>query len=300
MKIQEVCKRYKVSSSMFRCPLCYSKTKVETSSVVCKKNHCFDISKYGYINFLPSQQQTKYTKELFESRRYIFEKGLYNPLKESIVQLLKKYCSGTSKVNMLDIGCGEGFYSRSLIKTVSNLDVYAMDNSRDAIVLGAKKDNNIKWFIGDLANIPLASETMDILLDIFTPSNYSEFSRVLKDTGYLFKIVPSKNYLKELRTLANEQLLNKEYSNLLVVQYFKEHMQCVEMLHLEYSMPVSKEDIDNLYLMTPMMFNVEKEKLDLSNISSITLDFDILVGKKKPEVHKKHKVRDMKNMNIKR
>lgn len=46
--------------------------------------------------------------------------------------------------------------------------------------------------MGDLANIPIKSESMDLLINIFTPSNYSEFTRILKKDGYLIKVVPGK------------------------------------------------------------------------------------------------------------
>lgn len=67
-----------------------------------------------------------------------------------------------------------------------------MDNAKDAIISGAKKEQKINWLMGDLANIPIKSESMDLLINIFTPSNYSEFTRILKKDGYLIKVVPGK------------------------------------------------------------------------------------------------------------
>ncbi|MDU4891739.1 MAG: methyltransferase domain-containing protein [Clostridium sp.] len=280
MNIVTQYEKYNKIVGMFICPICQSKMNFSNyNSIVCGKRHCFDLSKHGYINFIPNQQQTKYTKDLFESRRYIFEEGFYKPLEDNIKKIIKQYLDTSKALKMLDVGCGEGFYSRGLSASINNLDIYAMDNAKDAIILGAKKEQKIKWFIGDLSNIPLKSNSMDLLLNIFTPSNYSEFTRILKSDGYLIKVVPGANYLKELRECAANQLANQKYSNESVIDYFANHMNCEEVLNLTYKMAVTKENIDNFLKMTPMMFNVDKEKLFVDDINKITLDFTIIVGK---------------------
>lgn len=282
MNIIKQYEKYNKIIDMFLCPICHGKMNFSNkNSVVCEKGHCFDLSKHGYINFIPNQQQTKYTKDLFESRRYIFEEGFYDPLKDSIKQIIEEYLDTSKSIKALDVGCGEGFYGKSLIENIDSLDIYAMDNAKDAIILGAKKEQKIKWIIGDLANIPLKSDSMDLLINIFTPSNYSEFTRILKGDGYIIKVVPGANYLKELRACASKQLAKEKYSNESVINYFVKHMKCEGVKNLTYKMPVTKEIIDNFLKMTPMMFNVDKEKLFVDDISQITLDFTIIVGKNK-------------------
>ena len=280
MSIIKQYEKYNKIVDMFICPICHTKMIFSNkNSVVCEKRHCFDLSKQGYINFVPNQQQTKYTKDLFESRRYIFEEGFYKPLEDSVRKIIEQYNDTSKPLKLLDVGCGEGYYARGLSEGIENLDVYAMDNAKDAIILGAKKEQKIKWFIGDLSNIPLKCESMDLLINIFTPSNYNEFTRVLKCDGYLIKVVPEANYLKELRECAANQLTNQKYSNESVVDYFANHMKCEEIKNLTYKMPVTKENIDNFLKMTPMMFNVDKKRLFTNDISHITLDFTIIVGK---------------------
>lgn len=47
---------------MFKCPICHRKMNFSNkNSVVCDKGHCYDLSKPGYLNFIPNEQQTKYT-----------------------------------------------------------------------------------------------------------------------------------------------------------------------------------------------------------------------------------------------
>lgn len=273
--------KYKENSNLFRCPICHSKMIFKNkNSLVCYKNHCFDISKYGYINFLTKQHSTKYTRELFECRRYIFQEKFYLPLQEQLSSLIYEYRLANKEVKLLDIGCGEGYYANELSENIGNLDVYAIDNMKDAIILGAKSQEPIKWMVGDLANIPMEPNTFDLLLNIFTPSNYKEFLRILKKDGYLIKVVPGQYYLHELRKCASSQLRYKEYSNELVVGYFKNHIGYVTSKTLSYQMPVNYNHLQSFIGMTPLMFNVNKEELLLEKITHITLDFEIIIGKK--------------------
>lgn len=57
-------------------------------------------------------------------------------------------------------------------------------------------------------------------------------------------------------------------------------MRCEEVMDLLYKMPVTKENIHNFLKMTSMMFNVDKDRLVIDDISHITLDFSIMVGRK--------------------
>lgn len=274
--------KYKLYSESkdFRCPICHSDSNFkEPNSLICENNHCFDIAKQGYINFLSKPPSSKYSKELFEHRRIVFNEGFYLPLLNEIKSLIDKY-NNEDECKILDLGCGEGYYI-SKLKEDPKLDIYGIDNVKDAILLGAKDNKSIKWIVGDLANIPIKSKSLDILLNIFTPSNYKEFLRVLKEAGIIIKIVPGKNYLKELREAAETQLKNQDYSNELVVEYFKENLDLIESKSLSYSLPVSKEHIQSFVEMTPMMFSINKEELNLDNIDFITLDFEIMVGKNK-------------------
>lgn len=272
--------KYRESSNLFRCPICHSEMIFkDKNSLMCYKKHCFDISKQGYINFLTKKQSTKYTKELFECRRYIFQEKFYLPLQEQLASLIEEYRISTEKVKVLDIGCGEGYYAHELNKSVGDLDIYAIDNVKEAIVLGAKSQESIKWIVGDLANIPMQTNTLDILLNIFTPSNYKEFQRILKKNGYLIKVVPGQHYLYELRECARHQLKNKEYSNESVVKYFKNHIGYITSKRLSYQLPVNYNQLQNFIRMTPLMFNVKKDELPLDKITHVTLDFEIIIGK---------------------
>ena len=113
----------------------------------------------------------------------------------------------TSKT-ILDIGCGEGFYSRRLQESHPDKTFYAFWHFKR---LGSNRCQEwtqlgSHWFVGDLARLPIKDASMDILLDIFSPANYGEFQRVLSQNGILIKVIPTENHLKEIRQMVQDQL----------------------------------------------------------------------------------------------
>ena len=67
MGIKEEYKRYNEISGIFICPLCHGTVSFENvNSIICEKKHCFDLSKYGYINFLPNQKKQNTQKSFLK------------------------------------------------------------------------------------------------------------------------------------------------------------------------------------------------------------------------------------------
>lgn len=271
-----------MSEKMFRCPICSANMALRNiNSLVCSNRHCFDLSKHGYVNFLSNQSKTKYTKELFDSRRCIFQSGFYTPLKENIECLINEYLGTAPSIRLLDAGCGEGFFIPTP-PAVNNqtMEVFALDIHKDAIISAARKNNAVNRIVGDLSNIPLKSNSISLVLNVFAPANYSEFMRVMQDNGFIIKVIPNDRYLAELRGCAEGQLINKEYSNKRVLDYFHKNMACLDSVRLSYQLPVTEYQVENFIRMTPLMFSVDKAKISLEGIKQITIDVEIIIGKK--------------------
>lgn len=263
------------------CPLCHKALKQQKNgSLQCVKKHCFDVSRRGYVNFAPGKGAQKYSKELFECRRAIFQDGFYAPVVKGLGDILLSRAR-KPRAKILDAGCGDGYYARELSARFPNrLDVYAFDLSRDAVDLAARGENKVHWMVADLTNIPVKNGGMDVVMDIFTPANYGEFSRVLIPGGLLVKVIPAENYLIQLRQAASEQLRNTTYSNERVTDYFEKHFALIDRRRITHTMPVSEAQKQHFARMTPMMFGVDTQALDLSAIAEMTIDVEILVGRK--------------------
>ena len=267
------------SATAFACPICQENLTLVESSLKCNNRHSFDLAKFGYVNLAPQiKQSANYDKENFQNRQQILEAGFYQAILEDISNLL---ATNPSAKTVLDIGCGEGFYSRKLQESHSEKTFYAFDISKDSVQIAAKSEPNwaVNWFVGDLARLPIKDASMDILLDIFSPANYGEFRRVLSKDGILIKVIPTKNHLKEIRQKVQDQLTNKDYSNQDIKNHFQEHFTILSSQTASLTKTITAEQLQALLSMTPLLFHIDQSKIDWSQLTEITIEAEILVGK---------------------
>ena len=267
------------SATAFACPICQENLTLLETSFKCCNRHSFDLAKFGYVNLAPQiKQSANYDKENFQNRQQILEAGFYQAILEDISDLL---ATNPSAKIVLDIGCGEGFYSRKLQERHPDKTFYAFDISKDSVQIAAKSEPNwaVNWFVGDLARLPIKDASMDILLDIFSPANYGEFRRVLSKDGILIKVIPTENHLKEIRQKVQDQLTNKDYSNQDIKNHFQEHFTILSSQTASLTKTITTEQLQALLSMTPLLFHVNQSKIDWSDLTEITIEAEILVGK---------------------
>ena len=267
------------SATAFACPICQDNLTLVESSLKCENRHSFDLAKFGYVNLAPQiKQSANYDKENFQNRQQILEAGFYRAILEAVSDLL---ASSKTTTTILDIGCGEGFYSRKLQESHSEKTFYAFDISKDSVQIAAKSEPNwaVNWFVGDLARLPIKDASMDILLDIFSPANYGEFRRVLSKDGILIKVIPTKNHLKEIRQKVQDQLTNKDYSNQDIKNHFQDYFTILSSQTASLTKTITAEQLQALLSMTPLLFHVDQSKIDWSDLTEITIEAEILVGK---------------------
>ena len=266
------------SASVFACPICRENLTLVESSLKCENRHSFDLAKFGYVNLAPQiKQSANYDKENFQNRQQILEAGFYQAILEAVSDLLS---NSKNAKTILDIGCGEGFYSRKLQESHSDKTFYAFDISKDSVQIAAKSEPNwaVNWFVGDLARLPIKDTSMDILLDIFSPANYGEFRRVLSKDGILIKVIPTENHLKEIRQKVQDQLTKKDYSNQDIKNHFQEHFTILSSQTASLTKPITAEQLQALLSMTPLLFHIDQSKIDWSQLTEITIEEEILVG----------------------
>ena len=267
------------SATAFACPVCQENLTLVESSLKCNNRHSFDLAKFGYVNLAPQiKQSANYDKENFQNRQQILEASFYQAILEVVSDLLS---NSKNAKTILDIGCGEGFYSRKLQESHPDKTFYAFDISKDSVQIAAKSEPNwaVNWFVGDLSRLPLQDASMDILLDLFSPANYGEFRRVLSKDGILIKVIPTKNHLKEIRQKVQDQLTNKDYSNQDIKNHFQNNFTILSSKTASLTKPITAEQLQALLSMTPLLFHIDQTKIDWSQLTEITIEAEILVGK---------------------
>jgi len=282
-------KRYEY---LFRCPICQSSMKVhELKSLLCSQNHTFDMARKGHIHLLTRSSKSNYDKSLFLARkRVIKESDLFEPFTTSMIKFIHQY---TEKPNPLivDMGAGEGSHLQNIYKGLKQnynkkITAFGIDISKEGILEATKSYEDIIWIISDIANSPFADHTFDIILNILSPSNYEEFTRLLKGDGLLIKVIPGKHYLQELRKYFYKD--HQDYSNENVLNSFKDNFQLIDHSILNFQNTLNETMLKSLLQMTPLTWNIKENQLQQflsAGIYEITVHLEILVGRKKERAY---------------
>jgi 23S rRNA (guanine745-N1)-methyltransferase len=243
--------------SCFVCPVCKSFLTEQERTYNCENNHCFDKSKYNYVNLLMSQQSSQKRhgddKLQIQSRRNFLNNGYYSSLCDELCKAINSIKK--SSCILFDIGCGEGYYTAAVKKSCNIESVYGIDISKNALQYAARADRSIKYAVASAYQLPFSEKSADILLNIFAPCAYEEFRRVLKDDGFLVKVVPLSEHLWELK----KAIYNEPYKNKPEIRN-DDLFTLINVQELKYSITIdSKEDIFNLFTMTPYYYKTSEQ-----------------------------------------
>ena len=263
-------------AALFRCPLCHGPLQAGETSLRCEKGHDFALSRKGYADFCPAARAGTYDGVLFDSRSRFIDGGFYEALIDALKGLLAKYAP---EGPILDAGCGEGSFLKAICPDPSLRPCLGLDLSRPGIQRAARGGGGWFWAVGDLSRLPLQSDKVAAVLNILSPANYPEFSRVLRSGGVVLKVVPGERYLGEVRALVRDNLRRETYSNARVIQLFEERFSVLESRELCETYPLTPQQAADLVAMTPLTQGIEKEQLDLAALGSVTIHLHILVGR---------------------
>jgi len=248
--------------SLFKCPICDSSMEIQQlKSMTCANRHTFDFAKQGYLNLMTHPVKTNYDRALFKARKQVIvESDFFNPLHTEMTKIINKHVT-KSNLSLVDMGTGEGSHLSHISDQLqSNFDKtvvgVGLDISKEGILDAAKNYENKIWIVADLAKTPLNDRTVDVMLNILSPSNYEEFNRLLKDDGIMIKIVPREGYLRELRQYFHGESNHKDYSNENVIALFKDKFVLVDQGTIHYTSVLDPSSLHALVKMTTLTWGV--------------------------------------------
>lgn len=278
--------------SILKCPVCNLSVKKQEKQYVCLNNHSYDIASIGYINLLlANQKNTKEpgdSKVMMEGRRDFLNKGYYHIFSEKLNQVITSNISGNN-ANILDAGCGEGYFlwrlkealylNKSKFTNNKDFNFFGVDISKAAVTYAAKRDKEISFVVGSNFNLPIMTNTIDIIIRNFAPSDETELNRVLVDNGKLIVVTPGIQHLyglKEILYVTPRKHEEKEVN----FKGFKliENTEVKYEIHLE-----DAKHVKNLIAMTPYYWtfdNCMREKASDTSKLSTVLHFNIGVYEK--------------------
>lgn len=272
---------------MIICPICKEKLIKEGRTYRCSKNHSFDLSKSGHVNLLlDNQKHSKMPgddKDMVLSRKHFLEKNYYKGISDKLNEIILRNIPENSdkKINILDIGCGEGYYTGNLKnfldKNNIQSEIIGIDISKEAVISASKSHKGINWIVASATNIPVCDESLDFIICMFAKIIPEEKMRTLKKGGKLIIVSTGENHLLQMKEVVYENVRKDFYSPIEDLKIFK----YLETINCTYKTFIREnESIKNLFNMTPYRWRSPREGIErlffLNELETfVDVNFDI-------------------------
>ena len=267
--------------AMLRCPVCAASMRADESGRSCQctgtRKHSYDFARSGYLNLTRPGDGEGDLREAIRARSLFLNAGYYEPLSNEINKILQSLNAKT----VLDAGCGEGYYTNRMAR--EDRAVLGVDLSRAGIDAAAKfarqNGTEVAFAVGSIFSLPVKDTACDAVTNLFAPCCESEFSRVLKEGGYLILVGAGERHLMGLKQVLYENpYLNPGRADL------PKEMKAFDRRRLTYTVSVEgREAIEALFSMTPYYWRTsEADHAKLKDVQTLTteLDFDIFIYQK--------------------
>jgi len=184
---------------------------------------------------------------------------------------------------LLDSGCGEGYYTAGLYQALTQAgcapQIAGVDISKFALRRAAKRLPQGEFAVASVYHLPLADQSVDALVNVFSPLAPEEFARVLRPGGLFCYVVPSARHLWEMKQV----LYAKPYENPVKREDYP-GFTLRKVIPVETVFTLTDHaDLMALFAMTPYAWKTPKEGVDcLSALEQLDCQagFDIHVYRK--------------------
>jgi len=275
-------------TSILQCPVCGKPLLLSADGYQCSANHAFDAAKQGYVNLLLANK--KHSREpgdspdMVQSRRRFLDRGHYDRVSDGINSAVRSLLSRSAHggSNILDAGCGEGFYLKRLKDALATsgeaygpVNCFGVDISKSAVRAATQRDKNVDWFVASINELPFSDVSLDIVLNVFSPANIVEFARTLKDPGSFVVVTPGPKHLNGLREVIYPVV--REHGEPSIAEKTKGIFTESFVSRVTYPLELaSNQEIMDLLSMTPYFWNIDRAtKAKVEALNRLMLDVDV-------------------------
>ena len=266
---------------MWACPHCRLELhpSADTRSLACASGHAFDRAREGYVNLLPANRKRSPdpgdNAQMVAARRRVHHADIYRPLADAVVaELAAEKVEGS----LLDLGCGEGYYTQSLVVALSTASIYGVDISRSAARLAAKKCPAADIAVASAYCLPVPDGFLDAVVRIFAPSDDSELLRVMKPGAFYLEVGPAPRHLWQLREGLYET--PREHAQ---ARADIDGMTLHRSSELQYELRAAPGQLADIISMTPFAHRAHKPRRDrllASELAAVTMVFSLKLFRK--------------------
>ena len=276
-----------MQTTTYSCPKCKGALLLSDKCFRCHEGHSFDLAREGYVNLLMGKGSGTHgdNREMLLARQTFLSYGYYRRMADTVSTYLKKYAFVDGECRLLDIGCGEGYYTELFSQALAEHrgGVYAFDISREAIKLASRRSGmreSVSLSVASAYHLPYLDGTFTVATNLFSPLAPEEIARVLCEGGHFLMVIPEREHLFGLKSA----IYDTPYKN--EVQPFDlAGFSLVEEERLTYTVTLNKEETLALFGMTPYAYRtsgIGRERVQALQTLTTDLDFHILVYRKNP------------------
>lgn len=259
-------------NQVYTCPKCAELLSAEDNRLFCSNNHSFDLASEGYVNLLLANQKNSLQpgdgKEMIQARNTFLKNGHFDFLLESIQNL--EQIKSDNFPNILEIGCGSGFYLNGLANSINPSLAIGSDISKEAIKFAAKSNKHLNFAVINSYHLNFPNSFFDLVISIFSPFSTTEVERIIKKSGLFILVRPGKNHLIELYDAIGMPKKEK------TPPPFTE-LNLLESKEATKTTLIDSENLNLLIKMSPLLWKVDNLNL---NLEKITFDFLISIYQK--------------------
>lgn len=265
----------------YQCPLCHQSLQLDNQIWRCDNNHQFDQAKEGYVNLMPVQHKKSKdpgdNKMMMQARRQFLDAGYYQPLRNTILSILDKLLTDHHNLQtLLDIGCGEGYYTGFLASSLSTnhaIKVYGLDISKNAVRSASRRYSGACFCVASSHRLPFDDHAVDAVLRIYAPCKAEELNRVIKTNGFIVAVTPAPQHLIQLKGLIYQTPKPHDDKEEII-----EGFHCEQQHRLSYPMTMAGQQAVNLLQMTPFAWKASESLIDtLSEQTEFLCDADFYI-----------------------
>ena len=224
---------------------------------------------------------------MIQSRRRFLDQGFYDRVSDGINEVVTRYLQeledGTPFA-ILDAGCGEGFYLKRLKEYLvgilgvrTPLYCYGIDISKFAISKAANRDKSVSWAVANIVDLPFASGSLDIVMNVFALADFAEFSRILRETGKVVIVTPGPRHLNGLREIIYP--VSREHTQSEMGEKAKGLFNISKTKRVNDPLELkSAEEIMDLLAMTPYFWNIDlNTRTKVEALNRLALEVDVVI-----------------------
>lgn len=191
---------------LFRCPHDLSELEPTATGVACPLGHTFDRAREGYLHLLRTGRKAPRrppgdTDEMLRARRRFLERGHYEPVRDAVVAQVRAAADAAvpgGPVDVLDAGCGEGWYIGQVADALPRARCWGVDVAKTGVRLAARRYPAVGFAVASSHHLPVADGTVGAVLTVFAPRPFAEFARVLVPGGAVVVASPGPDHLAGL------------------------------------------------------------------------------------------------------